>query len=73
MGPQFSGRRQHLQRQIPTTCQMKQERGHTTSVVLGATLLFSHSVVTDSLQPHGPQHTFPVLHHLPEFAQTHVD
>ena len=33
----------------------------------------SWSVVSDSLQPHG-MHTpgFPVLHHLPEFAQTHV-
>ena len=37
-------------------------------------LLFSHSVVSDSLQPHG-QHSmpgFPVLHHLLELAQTHV-
>ena len=34
---------------------------------------FSHSVVSDSLQPHGLQHTgFPVLQHLPEFAQTHA-
>ena len=36
-------------------------------------LLFSRSVVSDSLRPPGLQHTrFPVLHHLPEFAQTHV-
>ena len=37
-------------------------------------LLFSLSDVSNSLQPHGLQHTpgFPVLHHLPEFAQTHV-
>ena len=36
-------------------------------------LLFSHSVVSDSLRPHGLQHaSFPVLHCLPEFAQTHV-
>ena len=29
--------------------------------------------VSDSLQPHGLQHKrLPVLHHLPEFAQTHV-
>ena len=35
-------------------------------------LLFSHSVVSDSLQPHGLQPGFPVLHHLPEPAQTHV-
>ena len=31
-------------------------------------LLFSRSVVSDSLRPHG----FPVPHHLPEFAQVHV-
>ena len=36
-------------------------------------LLFNCSVVSDSLWPHGLQHPgFPVLHHLPEFAQTHV-
>ena len=36
-------------------------------------LLFSHSVTSDSLWPHGLQHTsFPVLHHLLELAQTHV-
>ena len=35
--------------------------------------LFSHSVVSDSLWPHEMWHTgFPVLHSLPEFAQTHV-
>ena len=34
---------------------------------------FSCSVMSDSLRPHGLQHPgFPVLHHLPEFAQTHV-
>ena len=30
---------------------------------------FSHSVVSDSLQPHA---SFPVHHQLPELAQTHV-
>ena len=36
-------------------------------------LLFSHSVLFNSLQSHGLQHTrLPVLHHLPELAQTHV-
>ena len=36
-------------------------------------LLFSHSVMSDSLRPHELQHTvFPILHNLPEFAQTHV-
>ena len=31
------------------------------------------SVMSDSLRPHGLQHaSFPVLHHLPELAQTHV-
>ena len=33
-------------------------------------LLFSHSVVSDSFQPSTPG--FPFLHYLPEFAQTHV-
>ena len=36
-------------------------------------LVFSCSVMSDSLQPHGLQHTrLPILHHLPELAQTHV-
>ena len=36
-------------------------------------LLFSHSVMFESLQPHGLSITgSPVLHYLPEFAQTHV-
>ena len=35
--------------------------------------MFSHSVMSDSLWPHGLQHTRPpVLHYLPEFAQIHV-
>ena len=34
---------------------------------------FSHSVVSNSLQPHGLQHAgLPVHHQLPELAQTHV-
>ena len=34
---------------------------------------FSRSVVSDSLRPHGLQHTRPpVNHQLPEFTQTHV-
>ena len=36
-------------------------------------LLFSRLVVSNSLWPHGLQHTrIPCLHYLPEFAQTHV-
>ena len=37
-------------------------------------LLFSSSVTSNSLWPHGLQHAspFPVHHHLLEFAQTHV-
>ena len=36
-------------------------------------LLFSHSVVSNSLWFHGRQRArLPVLHHLPELAQTHV-
>ena len=38
--------------------------------ILNYLLLFSHSVVSDALQPHGLQHTrLPVLHHLSELAQ----
>ena len=34
---------------------------------------FSHSVVSNPLQPHGLQHPgFPVYHHLPELAHTYV-
>ena len=36
-------------------------------------LLFSLSVMLNSLRPHGLQHSgFPILRYLPEFAQTHV-
>ena len=36
-------------------------------------LSFSHSVVSDSLPPHGLQNArLPFLHHSPEFAQVHV-
>ena len=39
----------------------------------GILLLFSCSVMSNSFWPHGPQHTsFPVHHHLPELAVTHV-
>ena len=35
--------------------------------------LFSCSVLSNSLPPHGLQHaSFPVLHYFPDFAQTHV-
>ena len=41
---------------------------------LECSVQFSCSVVSDSLWPHGLQHTHstPVLHHLPELAQTRV-
>ena len=36
-------------------------------------MVFSPSVMSSCLQPHGPQHaSFPVLHYLLEFAQTNV-
>ena len=36
-------------------------------------MFFSRSVMFDSLQPHGLQHTrLPVHHYLPQLAQTHV-
>ena len=43
------------------------------NLLSGGIQLFSRSVVSNSLPPHGLQHTrFPVLLHLPEFAQTLV-
>ena len=39
--------------------------------MLRGLLLFSHEVMSDSLQLHGLQH-FPVLPHLTELAQTHL-
>ena len=43
---------------------------HAAIIVL---LLFSFSVVSNSLRPHGLQTTsFPVLRYFPEFTQTHV-
>ena len=42
-------------------------------VMYGCELLFSCSVVSDSATPWTTSMPgFPVLHHLPEFAQTHV-
>ena len=39
----------------------------------GSSVQFSHSVVSDSLRPHGPQHTRPpCLSPMPESTQTHV-
>ena len=35
-------------------------------------LLFSRSVVSNSLRPHGLQHARPVHHQLLEFTQTHI-
>ena len=43
------------------------------SVTMNLFSQFSHSVVSDSLRPHGLQHPgFPVHQQLPELAQTHV-
>ena len=43
------------------------------SVTMRPSVQFSHSVVSNSLQPHGLQHARPPVHHqLPEFIQTHV-
>jgi len=42
-------------------------------VLLSVSIQFSRSVVSDSLQPHEPQHTRPPVHHqLLESTQTHV-
>ena len=46
---------------------------HVLLVRKAMTVQFSCSVVSDSLRPHGLQHSgFPVHHKLPELAQTHV-
>ena len=39
---------------------------------MGSSVQFSCSVVSDSLQPLGLQHTRLLYHQLPEFTQTHV-
>ena len=45
----------------------------TSMVGFSSLVQFGRSVVSDSLQPHGLQHTgLPVHHQLPEFTQTHV-
>ena len=42
-------------------------------LAVSVSVQFSRSVVSDSLRPHGLQHTrIPVHHQLPEFTQTHV-
>ena len=44
-------------------------KGH----VIFSSAQFSHSVVSNSLRPHGLQHTRPPVHHqLPQFTQTQV-
>ena len=46
---------------------------HYTVCVCVCVLLFSHSAVLDSLQPHGLQHTKSLWpHHLSKFAQVHI-
>ena len=58
------------------TCPLavEEKNSHVTLRTLTDTpLLFSRLVLSDSVQPHGLQHTRPsVLHFLPEFAQIHV-
>ena len=42
-------------------------------VFFSCSVQFSHSVMSNSLWPHEPQHARPPVHHqLPEFTQTHV-
>jgi len=52
------------------SCQKPFVNHHTTHILL----LISCSVMSDSLQPHEPfsMPNTPVLHYIPEFAQTHV-
>ena len=60
----------------PLTTKKMRERSCPEKIQLTFSLssLFSCWLVSDPLRPHGLQHTpgFPALHHLPEFAQTHV-
>ena len=45
---------------------------HSRAVLGASSVQFSHSVMSNSLQPHGLQHGgLPVHHQLPEFTQTH--
>ena len=45
----------------------------TSSISSVQSVQLSRSVMSDCLRPHGLQHaSFPVLHYLPEFTQTHV-
>ena len=49
------------------------EKSHFKISALSLVVVFSHSVLSDSLWPHGLQHAgFPVLHYLLELAQNHV-
>ena len=44
------------------------------ATIVGMGYLFSHSVMSDSLRPHGLQEPgFLALHHLLELAHTHID
>ena len=54
-------------------CNMTAHRCQGGSEHLNQALLFSCSVISDSFQPHGLQHSrLPALHYLLEFVQTHV-
>ena len=58
-------------------CSVNYRKTYTNKIILSVCVhvmcacMLSHSVVSDSSQPHGLQH-FSVLHCLPEFAQTQV-
>ena len=66
----------------PTACQNKQAsqqaiptavKGWRRDSILNCAVQFSHSVVSDSLEPHRMQRMrLPVYHQLPWFTQTHV-
>ena len=46
---------------------------HSFILLISCCSSFGHSVMSDSLQPHGLQHASPTVHHdLPELAQTYV-
>ena len=53
-------------------CSLQLEKSLCKAKVKSKMLLFSSSVISDSLQTPGSMPGFPVLHHLLELAQTHV-
>ena len=54
------------------SCPVEWKSGFSTTFKAISSVQFSHSVVSNSLRPHEPQHARPPYHQLPESTQTHV-